>query len=134
VTYWNDSLLVGVSQIDNQHRKLVESIGQLMDACKEGKGRDEVAKLLNSVTAYTKEHFLTEEGLQEKYEYPGIGAHKRSHAHFVMNIGTLKQDFDRTGPNAALVGKINKTLMEWLENHISTEDKAVGTHITKAGG
>ena len=134
MTYWNDNLIIGIAQIDNQHRKLVEAIDRLMEACSQGKGVTEIGQTLNVAADYSKEHFRDEENLQEKYAYPGINAHKRLHAQFVLNINALIQDFGRTGPNVALTGKLTKTLVDWLVNHICTEDIKVGEHIRKSGG
>lgn len=134
MTYWKDSLLVGVSQIDAQHRQLVKAIDDLMEACMKGAGREAVAKTLSFVAAYTKEHFADEEKLQAQYAYPDINAHKRLHAQFISNVAALESDFKQNGPNVALTGKINKTLIDWLIKHIGSEDKKVGLHIQSKGG
>jgi len=129
MTYWNDKLLVGVPQIDDEHHKLVDAIDRLMSACKQGKCRDEIAQTLSFTVSYAKEHFRDEENLQERYAYPGINAHKRLHAQFIMQVDALVQEFEKTGPNVALAGRLNKTLVDWLFNHIGTEDKKIGEHI-----
>ena len=134
MTYWKDSLLVGVYQIDSQHRKLVAAIDRLMDACMQGQGRDTIGQTLNYTLSYTKEHFRDEELLQAKYAYPGLSAHRQLHASFVANITALVQEFEQTGPNISLAAKLNKTLIDWLIRHISTEDKKLGEHIRKAEG
>ena len=132
MTYWDDSLLIGVPLIDDQHRKLVDMIDRLMLACKEEKGKTEVGKALNSTVNYMKEHFRDEESLQERYAYPGINAHKRLHAQCTMTINALVKEFERIGPTVALVKRIENTLVEWLLQHISIEDKKIGDHIQKA--
>jgi len=134
MSYWNDDLLVGIAQIDSEHRKLVDVIDRLMEECNQGRGITEIGHTLNFAADYAREHFRDEEHLQEKYAYPGINAHKRLHAQFVMNINALIQDFERTGPNIALTGKLTKTLVDWLINHISVEVIKVGEHIREAGG
>jgi len=134
MTYWTDFLLVGVPLIDSQHRKLVEAIGKLMAASQEGKGKEAIAHTLSFAVDYAKEHFRDEENLQERYAYPEINAHKRYHAHFIMSINALVAEFERTGPNQALTGKLNKTLVEWLINHISIEDKKLGRFISEITG
>jgi len=129
MSYWKNSLLIGVPQIDDQHHKLVDAIDELMAACKDRKGRDAIEKTLLFVNSYTKEHFADEEKLQAKYNYPGMKAHKLLHNQFIANIAVLIKDLEQNGPNVALVGKINKTLVEWLISHINVEDKKVGAHI-----
>jgi len=133
MTYWKDSLLVGVPQLDTQHRKLVEIIDKLMGECEHGESRGEIEETLNSIIWHTKEHVRTEENLQAKYAYPGISAHKRLHAHFIMNLSALAQEFKQTGSNAVFIGKLNKTLVDWFISHVGDEDKKVGEHILKAG-
>ena len=134
MAYWKDSLLVGVSQIDEQHHKLVESLDKLMDACKQGKGKTEIAQALNFTVTYTKEHFTDEENLQERYAYPAFNAHKRLHAQYIMKMDSLVTEFEKTGPSASLAGKLDKTLAEWIIDHINTEDKRLGEYIRQAGG
>ena len=132
MTYWKDSLLVGVPLIDNEHRKLVKAIDQLMDACMQGKGRAAIEETLSFTLSYTKEHFSDEEKLQAQYAYPGMAAHKLLHSRFIMDINAIYRDFEQTGPNVALTGKLSRTLVDWLINHISTEDKKLAAHINKA--
>ena len=132
MTYWNDSLLVGIPQIDGQHRKLVDAIDRLMNACTEGKSKIEIGKALNIAADIAKEHIRDEENLQERYSYPGINAHKRLHAQFVLTINGLIKEYERTGPNVAMTSKLNKALVQWLLDHFGAEDKKVGIHIQKA--
>jgi len=131
MTYWNDSLLTGVTLIDNEHRKLVAAIDRLMDACNQGKGMAEIAQVLSFAVTYAKEHIRDEENLQEKYAYPGLNAHKRSHTQFIMSTDALVKEFEEKGLNIALIGKLNKTLVNWLTDHISKEDKKMGEYIQK---
>jgi len=129
MTYWDDSLLVGIPQIDSGHRKLLDSIGKLMDACAQGKSRAEIAQALNSIVSHAKDHIRDEENLQEWRAYPGINAHKRAHAQFCMQVEALEKELETTGPNVALIAKFNKTLVVWYINHISTEDKKLCEYI-----
>jgi len=133
MTYWKDSMLVGVPQMDSQHKLLVETIDKLMDACRQGKGRKEIEQTLSFVVKYTVEHFRDEEIIQAKYKYPGINEHKKIHSDFCKDVTALVQEFNKSGPSLALTGKINKTLVDWVISHISTEDKKVGAHIKKVG-
>ena len=134
MSYWKDSLLTGVSLLDEQHRKLVDELDKLLAACKEGKGQTEIGHILNYTVSYTKEHFTDEENLQERYAYPAINIHKRLHAQYIMKMKALEQEYEKTGPSASLAGKLDKTLVEWIIDHINTEDKKLGVFITQAGG
>jgi len=129
MTYWKDSLLIGVSQIDTQHRKLVQAVDELMEACSKGQGRATIEKTLNFVVSYTKEHFADEERLQAQHGYLGIAAHKKLHADFITSVSALVADFQKSGSGLALTANVNKTLVAWLTHHISVEDKKVGEFI-----
>jgi len=134
MNYWKDSLLIGVNEIDDQHKKLIGAIGDLLNACSAGKGSAEIGKTLDFVISYTKEHFVSEERLQVKYAYPDIENHKKMHAGFIKSVTELKEEFKQKGPAPELTGKVNKILMDWLISHIKAEDMKIGKHIKSKGG
>jgi len=129
---WNDAMLIGIPQVDSQHKLLVEAINKLMEACGRGEGRSEIEKTLNFVVSYTKEHFKDEEVVQANLGFPGATPHKWIHTQFIMQVGTLVQEFKKDGPSVTLVGKLNKSLCDWVVNHIMNEDKKFGEYLTKA--
>ena len=131
MTYWKDSLLIGVPQIDIQHRKLVAMMDILMKASMQGKGRTEIEGTLNFALKYTLEHFRDEESFQVEYSYPGYKEHKKIHDDFTKDIIALADEYKKLGPSIALTGKLNHSLVDWVINHISTEDKKLGEHIQK---
>jgi len=127
---WNDSLLTGVTLIDDEHRKLIAFIDKLIDSMKQGKSKEEISQILSNSINYAKEHLRDEENLLERNAYPGFNAHKRQHAQFTMQVDELVREFKNTGSNVALIAKMNKTLAEWLVSHISTEDKKIGEYMS----
>ena len=129
MTYWKDTMLIGVPAIDVQHKKLIAAIDELMAACKKGEGRATIDKTLAFAVAYTKDHFAAEEKLQAEYSYPDMIAHKRLHTQFLSSVAALVSEYESTGPSIALVGKLNKSLVDWVVHHISVEDKKLGEHI-----
>ena len=131
MTYWKDTMLIGVPKIDAQHKKLIAAIDNLMAACTRGEGRAAIDKMLAFTVSYTKEHFADEERLQAEYAYPGAAAHKRLHSQFLSTVSALVNEYEKTGPTVSLVGKLNKSLVDWVIQHISTEDKKVGEYIKK---
>jgi len=130
MTYWDDSLLVGVSQIDSEHRKLLDMTGKLMEACTQGKGHAEITQIMKLIVSHAKDHIRNEENLQQWHAYPGINAHKRAHAQLGMQLEALEKELATTGPNVALTAKFNNTLVVWYINHINTEDKKLGEYIS----
>jgi len=126
---WNDSLVIGVPQIDDQHRELVNRLDELMQATRQGKGHTEVEKTLRFIVSYVKEHFETEEKLQAEVNYPDLATHKKLHIDFGYTAVELVQDFQKNGIDSDLTAKINKVLVQWLIRHIRTEDKKIAVYI-----
>lgn len=133
MAYWNDSLLIGVTQVDDQHRKLIEAIEKLMDACKEGKDKEGIRRSLDYVITFNKDHNRDEENLMERHAYPALSTHKRLHAQFKMRLDALQAEYDRTGVNVATIGKFKALLVEDFIYHIGSDDKKIGEFIQKSG-
>jgi len=130
---WNDSLLIGVKLIDEQHHELVRRMDRLVDACRRGEGQAEVGKTMKFVVSYIKEHFKDEEELQLLYEYPDRAAHKKLHDHFVETTIDLMQEL-KEGHSADFTEKARKLLIGWFLMHINNEDKKVAAFIHAHGG
>jgi hemerythrin len=54
---WDDSFRTNVVMVDTQHKELFRRINSLHEAMLQGKGRDEVAKLIQFLDSYTRDHF-----------------------------------------------------------------------------
>jgi hemerythrin len=121
---WNNNLLTGVDLIDNQHKELFHRFDTLLTACNQGKGKDEVMRLLQFLDDYIKEHFAAEEQLQVKHNYPQYGEHKAQHVTFVADVERLKKQFLNEGATLPLVIQTNQALVTWLIQHISNVDVA----------
>jgi hemerythrin len=129
---WSDELLVGVAEIDEQHRRLVEMIGTFYAALREKKPtKQALAELLAGLVDYTHYHFATEERLMARSAYPASRDHTEQHAQFVSTVGSL---MDRLS-SGQLVLSLEATsfLREWLVNHILKTDKELGRHLVAHG-
>ncbi len=126
---WNNNLLTGVELIDSQHKELFGRFDSLVAACNQGKGRDEVMRLLQFLDDYIREHFAAEEQLQIKHNYPHYGEHKAQHISFVADVDRLKKQFLSEGATLPLVIQTNQALVNWLIQHISSVDLAFARFI-----
>lgn len=129
---FTDELLTGNDMIDEQHMRLFEYINNLLRACGERKGRHEIERAKQFLEAYTEEHFSAEEKLQNKYKYPDRVNHKKYHDAFKNTIRELSEELERDGASVALVGKINRSVGDWLVNHVKNQDKKVAEYIMKS--
>lgn len=126
---WKDSLTTGNTTIDSQHKELVNAANELLEACSQGKGREEIVRTGKFLLGYTKKHFGDEERLQLKSKYPDYENHKKLHEILVKEVNNLVSDLESQGPTVVLVGKINNLISGWVFDHISREDIKVATHI-----
>ena len=128
---WDDSYLVGVDLIDDQHKELFKRINDLIKANKNNKGKEKIVETLEFLADYTEKHFSDEEELQQKYEYPHYDTHKDIHADFVQEIKDFKNDFESGNVNTAQMMKFNKRITQWLVNHVKGIDQKLGEHINQ---
>jgi hemerythrin len=128
---WKDDLAIGVSGIDSQHKELCDAIDNLLDACKQGKGRNEIVSTMNFLFDYTQKHFKDEEELQRKSGYPKCAAHKQLHDGFVARLLEMRDDIVKNGITIATVGQVNTFVTSWLLNHIKRVDKELAEYINK---
>ncbi len=126
---WDKSLETGNLEIDSQHRSLVDAVNNLLDACSQGKGRNEVEQTLKFLQDYVVKHFGDEEKLQIKSNYPDYKAHKEKHEAFKNQVNEIVDEYKKGGATIALVAKVNSSVGGWLISHIKSEDKKVAAHI-----
>jgi len=128
---WSSVFSVGVKDIDDQHKKLVDLANQLNDAMRAGHGKDVLGKVLNELVDYTVYHFGFEEKLMDKHQYPNQAAHKEEHKKLVQEVAAFKGKFDKG--DAALTSEIMNFLRDWLTKHILQTDKLFGKDLNSKG-
>jgi len=126
---WKDELLTGVAVIDEQHKELFARIENLLDACNQGKGKAEVANTVDFLAEYIKIHFRDEEEIQRNSGYPEYEAHKAMHDQWVREVAELREQLATDGPTVRLVLKVNRTVVDWLTQHILKVDKRLAEYL-----
>ncbi len=126
---WSNDLSVGVSAIDSQHKDLISRINTLSSAMQQGKGKEEIAKLIGYLGDYTVRHFADEEKLMTDKAYPSIVSHKALHSAFITTFLRLKGDFESKGVSSSLTIELNSCVGDWLRSHIAKVDKEYAIHM-----
>ena len=126
---WTDDLSTGSAAIDEQHRELFKRINSLLEACRQGKGKTEVSKVIKFLGEYVVTHFSDEEKYMEAHHYPEFAKHKALHLEFMENFRDLKHQLEEEGPALHLVVKTNHLVVQWLLNHIRKVDRALGEFL-----
>jgi hemerythrin len=128
---WNDTLSVGITEIDRQHQRLIEMINELNTAMQQGKGKDVMSKIIRGLIDYAVTHFKTEEKYFEQYGYPDAVNHKKAHAEFNWKIAEFNRQL-----NAGQLGlsiQVMDFLSDWLRDHIKTVDKKYAPFLIQKG-
>ena len=128
---WDDSLSVGVEQIDEQHKMLIQKLKDLSDAFNQGLEQNKILKTIDFMIDYTDFHFSEEEKLMAENDYPGLAAQKKQHQEFKDTLNHILEDYQDEGPTKALATSINVFLLNWLINHIKGSDVAIGKFLSQ---
>jgi len=123
IIQWDpDSMSTGVESVDAQHQELIAKINELHKACLEGKGKEEVLKIMDFLGDYVTRHFAHEEGIMEEHQCPVRTANKAAHSKFLRDYAGFVETMKRDGPSSALLLKLRDLVGEWLRNHICSVD------------
>ena len=124
---FDDNLITGNDMIDSQHKELIDKINDLLIACEEDKGTDEVLKMLAYLKDYTNFHFSAEEKFQEEIDYPGLKEHQQKHAEFVATVDRLEETA-KAGITPEFTELVQKEVIDWLYYHIQGFDRSVAEY------
>jgi len=128
---WSEDLSVQVSEIDQQHQRLIDLINQLHEAMLQKQGKQVVSKIIDELAAYTVYHFQTEEKYMQQFKYSGLLSHKNEHDTFVQKVDTFQKEFD--AGKLGLSIEIMTFLRDWVTNHIMGTDKKYSATFNKNG-
>lgn len=119
---WNPTLSTGVKSVDAEHQEIFRQAGLLHQAMMEGKGRGELAKIVDFIDDYIVSHFAQEEKIMDQYRCPVADINKQAHTKFIAAFKALKEKFDFQGASTTLVLDISSTINDWLIGHIKQID------------
>jgi hemerythrin len=127
--HWDETLLLGNSDIDGQHREIFVHFEQLSQACQSGQGEAALKGLLKYLGDYVDLHFSQEEALMALHSYPGLLQQQEQHASFRQKVMEL-QERDLANSDAHQLSIIiNRRLILWFIQHIRHLDQAMVTYI-----
>jgi hemerythrin len=118
---WREEYSVGVAEIDDQHRDLVDCIAQLRKSIGAKQRWSVVHAVLVRLADYVRIHFAVEESLMRIHRYPGIEQHLEEHRWFRESLDELKAKTLRMN----ISEEMTAFLADWLGSHIMRSDKRV---------
>ena len=118
---WEDKFSVGISIIDEQHKKLIESINKVRMVEMSSNSPKDVLAILDQMTEYILKHFETEEHYMKEFDFPGFQSHRNEHIDFTNT--TIDYKIRAVGGDYKIINEIIEYLMEWIVNHIQVTDR-----------
>ena len=67
---WDDKYSVGISMIDDEHKKLIGILNKAVFTKEHNDNPEELREVLREMTKYVLTHFATEETYMKKFNYP----------------------------------------------------------------
>ena len=117
---WDDKYSVGISIIDNEHKRLIGIMNKAIVLEQNNSAPKEITEVLNEMNKYAQTHFATEEAYMAKFNYPDYENHRREHQAFSIETMAF---FDKiTNNNRQLICEILEHLKSWLVRHVQGTD------------
>lgn len=129
---WNDDLVTGVEEIDDQHRILVNSINEANTRLTGEINAEILDQITRDLLSYALYHFETEEELMQEFNYTETNsedseAHLQQHRAFSSTVVSIRERLKA----GTLISRedLLSFLNGWLINHILNTDKRLATYL-----
>ena len=123
---WKKEYLVGIREIDEQHKTIIECISGIQKAAAryDRPSTDEgVVRLADLAQA----HFTLEESLMRILDYPRLDEHADDHKTFSAHLRTLQEHFVTTD----VFHHRLEIFQQWWDTHVQKHDKSYALHFLK---
>ncbi|MGD0831333.1 MAG: bacteriohemerythrin [Terracidiphilus sp.] len=119
---WNgNKYSVGVEEVDNQHKTLMNILNEFHAATLKGKAKEIAATLIPRLIALAKEHFSAEEKLMESIHFSGLNAHRAKHLELAAKIAEFAVRHEKGDPTVYLEALY--FVRDWQHQHMQVEDQ-----------
>jgi hemerythrin len=128
---WNERFVLGIEEIDEQHRELMHSVNTLYDEFKGGAAVPALKTLLGTLVSQTNEHFRCEEQWMKETSFPDLAAHVKEHEKFQVRVAEIDSLFGK-GLDSSL--DLMLFLNNWIRHHLIEVDARFADHIITLKG
>ena len=123
---WKNEYLVGIHEIDQQHKTFTECISSIEQAVARYDRRSADAALVR-LADLGQVHFTLEECLMRIHDYPRLEEHADDHRQFSVHLSTLQERFLTTD----VFNDRIRFLHQWWDTHVQKHDKSCALHFLK---
>ena len=131
---WKNEYSVGIDEIDNQHKHLLELIKNLLKICivDSSTKLESFSELASTTIKRFAEHFAAEEKLMLDREYPKYKEHKTRHDKLLVDVKGMMENIAGEDQDAKLMN-IVVFIREWFVETVHGSDKEMGIYIKGIG-
>ncbi|BDU50166.1 bacteriohemerythrin [Haliovirga abyssi] len=126
---WNSDFIIGIEKIDKEHKSLVDTVNELINAIELGKSNEKIYNIVDFLVKYTAEHFADEEEIMKRENYPGLEEQRKTHKKFVEFAINLQKQLEMEGIKSGTGIKIKKFVGDWIVEHIKGMDRKIGEYL-----
>ena len=128
---WKDELLVGLKEIDDEHKELFSLFQSLSSDINSDKDLSIVDSAVDYLDKYVREHFEREERHMKIFKYPDARLHKDEHKIFKKDFSKLKTHMRRNGNASLWTIQLEGFVHDWFVKHIQDTDKKLAVYLNK---
>ncbi|MCC7312740.1 MAG: GGDEF domain-containing protein [Sulfuritalea sp.] len=129
--HWNPCFITGLTEVDSQHRRLVDVINQFGNLVMRQEGASIAAldPIFAELAAYAQHHFVEEEALMMSVGLDArhVEQHRKSHASFLDEVTRLHGS--ASADNLDAEKSLLQFLTHWLAYHILGSDQLMARQI-----
>jgi len=125
---WDDSFLIGIEELDHEHKLLIDDINRLHKELASHHEKSEIEECLGDIYARMQAHFALEEHVMKEHGYQYFDEHKREHEELLDSYTEYMVQFlndSGVSPDKA----IEDNLKYWVITHIVTSDKKMSIMV-----
>lgn len=130
INWNNEKMSVGIELIDNQHKKLLTLISNIIISIQNNNQIEDIEKCIEDVINYTQYHFSAEENLfvELSLDKDDIKQHKKEHQDFINKINGFYEEIkkDKSIKNnhgIEMMTELFHFLREWIIYHVMVKDR-----------
>ncbi len=120
---FDDSLETGHSNIDDQHRDLIDWCNNLNDPDSALATAGKAGEALRFLARYVDYHFETEERALHNAGYPRLDSHIKAHIWFKEQVCAVESEIAIDADLCALGQRLHFLIQDWFLQHIRLDDK-----------
>lgn len=126
---FTDDCLIGVDQIDNEHRRLFELVNEVANLLiKNDINRSDVNAVLMELDEYAVLHFKHEEEYMQEINDPELPKQKEQHQKFVAKVREIIQGDLESKNDKETLTNVVEYVARWLFSHILSSDTMIGVY------